>query len=455
MQVIICGAGQVGFHIAKYLSHQHNDVTVIDSSRTLVRKIEESLDVKALVGYASDPDLLDRADAASADMLVAVTNSDEVNMVACQVAHSLFNVPTKIARIRNQSYLNPKWQNLFSREHLPIDITISPEIEIAKALGRRLEVPGTFEMLPFANNKIRVLGTRLSDTCPVINTPLRQLTELFPDLYITILAVIRENKLFIPDPDDPLLENDNIYFSVKEDNVARAMLTFGHEEKEARHLIIVGGGQVGSNLAKIIESSNPNTRVKIIEFNKQRAEKIAATMDKTIVINGDALDTDILNEANVKATETLIAVSNDDEVNILSSLLAKNLGADRTITLINNAIYAPLMGNLGIDVYMDPKETTVSTILQYIRRGKILGLHSIRNGEAEIIEAEVLDSSPISGKSINDMDLPDGIMIGAISRKNEVIMPRAATLFHTGDKVVVLAKEEVVKKVEELFSVRI
>ncbi len=231
MKVIVCGAGQVGFNIARHLAQQGNDVVVIDRSPELVQKIMESLDVQALEGYASDPDLLARAGAAGTDMIIAVTLSDEVNMVACQVAHSLFNVPTKIARVRNQSYLKPMWQDLFSRDHMPIDVIISPEVEVARAIHRRLEVPGTFEVIPFVDGKVRVVGVHLDESCPILDTPLRQLTELFPEMHITVLAIVRNEKLFVPSGDDPMEAGDSVYFAVEDTHLSRAMSVFGHEEK--------------------------------------------------------------------------------------------------------------------------------------------------------------------------------------------------------------------------------
>lgn len=455
MKVIVCGAGQVGFNIAKRLAHQHNDVTVIDKSPELIRKIGESLDVQALEGFASDPDLLERANASEADMIIAVTWSDEVNMIACQVAHSLFDVPTKIARVRNQSYLRPTWQNLFGRDNLPIDVVISPEVEVARSLARRLEAPGAFEMQPFADDKVRLVGIRIGENCPVVDTPLRQLTELFPDLSITILAVVRDRKLFTPAPEDHVAIGDSIYFAVDTNHVARSMAVFGYEDKEARRIVIVGGGNIGLFLAQELGQSDSPTNIKIIEFDHKRAEFIVDKIPKCVVIEGDGLDSEILKEAGVETAETMVAVANDDEVNILSSLLAKRLGALRTIALINNPVYGPLMSSLGVDVYVDPREATVSTILQHVRRGRIRGLFSIRGGEGEVIEAEALETTPLVGKTIHDMELPDGIMIGAVVRDGEVIMPRGGTTFEIGDRIVIFALADAVKKVEQLFAVRL
>ncbi len=455
MKVIVCGAGQVGFNIARHLAFQQNDVTVIDRSGQLIRQIADTLDVKAIQGNASDPNMLQQAGATESDMIIAVTVSDEVNIVACQVAHSLFNVPTKIARIRNQNYLRPQWSDLFSRDHMPIDVIISPEVELARSVYRRLEVPGAFDMIPFADGRVRVVGVKLQENCPVLHTPLRQLTELFPDLNIMVLGIVRGDKTFVPSGDDHMEEGDEIYFSSEGERVARAMAAFGHDEKTARRVIIVGGGNVGMFLAKELEQNAPRVNVKIIERNAAQAEFIANKLSKTVVINGDGLDVEILKEANIAEAETLVAVANDDEVNILASLLAKRQGCPRVITLLNNPIYGTLTGSLGIDVYLDPRETTVSTILQHIRRGRIRGLHSIRSGSAEIIEAEALESSNLVGKTIRSANLPDGILIGAIVRGDDVIIPHSDTEFEAGDRVIIFALTDAVKKIEQLFSVRL
>ena len=455
MKIIVCGAGQVGSSIARQLAGEANDVTVIDRSPEVVRKISETTDVTCYVGNASHPDVLDRAGAKNADMIVAVTYADEVNMVACQVAHSLFEVPEKIARVRAQSYLNPAWSDLYSRQNLPIDLIISPEIEVARAITRRLQVPGALDMLPFAEGKLRVIGVRCEAGCPVVNTPLRQLTEIFPALNIVVLGIMRDDRLIVPRGDDQMLVGDEVYFVVDEHHIERAMSVFGHEEKEARRMIIVGGGNVGLFLARDLEANQPGVSLKIIEIERDRAQFLAEQLTRTVVIHGDALDHDILEEANVGLSEAVIAVSNDDEVNILASLLAKRAGCQRAMTLVNNASYGPLVGNLGVDVAISPRETTVSTILQRIRRGRIHAVHSLRDGLAEIVEAEALETSPLVGKPLREAKLPSGLLVGAIVRGDEVIIPRGDTVIRAHDHVVVFAAAAAVKKLEQLFAVRL
>ncbi|TNE65854.1 MAG: Trk system potassium transporter TrkA [Alphaproteobacteria bacterium] len=454
MKVIVCGAGQVGFNIAKHLADQQNDVTVIDRSPELIRKISESLDVQAIVGHASDPSMLDRAGAGDSDLLIAVTMSDEVNMVACQVAHSLFSVPTKIARIRNQTYLKPNWADLFSRDNLPIDVIISPELEVAQALQRRLQVPGAFNMVPFVDGRVRMVGLTLDENCPVLDTPLRQLTELFPNLQTVVAAVVRKNRIFVPKADDQLQNGDTIYIAVETSTTERTLAVFGHEEKAAQRIVIVGGGNIGLFLAQQLERSGSATNIKIIELDTRRAAAIAEKLKTTVVINGDALDREILLEANVAQADTVVSVADDDEVNILSSLLAKQQGCPRAITLMNNPIYGGLVGSLGIDVALDPRETTVSSIVRHIRRGRIRDLYSIFEGKAEIIEAEVLEGSEVAGRTVGALRLHGDAKFGMVVRGDEAIVPHSDTMLLSGDRVVILALSDAVKRIEQLFSAK-
>jgi len=455
VKVVVCGAGQVGYNIARHLAGENNDVTVIDQHPDLVRKISDSLDVKGLVGSASHPDMLERAGAADADMVVAVTFADEVNMVACQVCHSLFNVPTKIARVRHQSYLKPMWRDLFSRANMPIDVIISPEIEVARAVVRRLQVPGANDMIPFAGGRVRVLGVHCTDDCPIIRTPLRQLTELFPDLNIFVVGVIRDDELIVATGTVEMQPGDDVYFVTDVEHMERALAAFGHEEKEARRIIIVGGGNIGLFLARELEENHHGVNLKIIEIDTARAETAADQLSRSVVLNGDALDRDILEEANVAATETIVTVSNDDEVNVLSALLAKRHGARRAVALINNQSYGPLVSSLGIDVVVNPRDVTVSTILQHVRRGRVRAVHSIREGLAELIEAEALETSPLVGAPLREAKLPAGVVVGAIVRGDEVIMPRGDTVIRAKDRVIIFSTAGQAKKVEKLFSVRL
>jgi trk system potassium uptake protein TrkA len=456
MKVVICGAGQVGFSIARYLSAEGNDVTVIDQSPDLIGKVNESLDVQAIVGHASHPDVLESAGVSDADMIIAVTFADEVNMVACQIAHSIFNVPTKIARIRQQSYLEPMWADLFSRDHMPIDVIISPELEVARAISRRLAVPGAFDMIPLADDRVRVIGVRCGKDCPVINTPLRQLTGLFPDLNISIVGIARGEDAFVPHSADQMFAGDEVYFVADTQHVPRALATFGHEERQEalRRITIIGGGNIGLNLARYVEKME-NVTGRIIEHDNGRARRIVPMLHDTQVTHGDALDTAILEETNIQNADTVVSVSNDDETNILASLLAKRYGVERTIALVNRDTYTPLVTTLGIDVLVNPRAITVSTILQHIRRGRIRSVHSLRDGFAEVIEAEALETSPLVGSPLSEISLPPDVIIGAIVRDGEVIIARSTSVIESGDRVILLSAAHSVKKVEKMFSVRL
>lgn len=455
MKVVICGAGQVGFNIARQLSQENHDVTVVDTADDLVRRINDNLDANGVVGHASRPDVLERAGAADADMIIAVTHADEVNMVACQIAHSVFNVPLKIARIREQSYLKPQWAHLFAREHLPIDVIISPEVEVARAIARRLKVPGAFEMIPLANDKVRLLGVRCEEDCPLINTPIKQLSQLFPDLQMVIVGLIRGERAVTLSGEEWMQVGDDAYFVVETEHVARAMAAFGHEEPEPRRLLICGGGNIALVLGEQIEREYPWINAKIIEAGADRAAAVASVLHRTVVLNGDVLDPDLLEEAGVSNTDTVVAVTDDDETNILASLLAKRYGASRAITLLNKATYDPLITTLGIDVVVSPRNITASTILQHVRRGRIHSVHTLREGFGEVIEADALETSSLVGKPLREIDLPAGVMIGAIVRGGQVINPRGQTIIEKEDRVVLFAAADAIRRVEKLFSVRL
>jgi trk system potassium uptake protein TrkA len=455
MKIVICGAGQVGFNIARHLAMENNDVVVIDTSPALIRRINDNLDAQGVVGHASRPDVLERAGIGDADMIIAVTHTDEVNMVACQVAHSLFDVPMKIARVREQSYLDPAWSNLFSREHLPIDVIISPEVEVAQAVIRRLKVPGSFEMIPLADDKVRLIGVRCDPHCPLINTPIKQLTQLFPELNIVIVGLLRDGQPVRLTGEDELRVGDDVYFVVETAQVSRAMSAFGHEEPEARRLLICGGGNIALLLAQEIERTQSGITVKIVEANAERAAAVASLLSGTVVLHGDVLDPEILDEAGAAATDTAVAVTDDDETNILCSLLAKRHGARRTITLLNKSTYEPLINTLGIDVVVSPRNITASTILQHVRRGRIHSVHTLREDFGELIEAEALETSNLVGPPLRDIHLPNGVMIGAIVRGSQVISPRGNTVIQHKDRVVLFATSDAVRKVEKMFSVRL
>ena len=458
MNIIICGAGRVGFTIGKILSEQGHSITLIDQSSEDIKKISDTLDVKVIVGKATYPSILEKASAAEADMIVAVTRNDEINMLICQIAFSIFRVPKKIARIRSQDYLNPKFTKVYNKENLPIDVIISPEIEIAKSIQRKLEAPGALDNVPFANNKIRLLEILINDKCPLIDIELKKLTEKFPSLHANILGVIRNDKFVTLKKNDVMLKNDKAYVIINASQMQDTLDAFGHNEKISNKILIIGGGNIGFNLAKNLEESFDSARVKIIEKNKERAELIASELNNTIVINGDALDEEVLLEANLDEVQTVLALTNDDEDNLMVSVLVEKFTKDkselndkRTMALINKPNYSLLQSSLKIDDFIDPRMNTVSSILKHIHKGTIENAYSILNGEYEIIEAEIIETSELINKELKNSNLPDEIRVGAILRGEKVIIARSNFVFKKEDIVVLLAKKDFLHVVENMF----
>lgn len=452
MRVIVCGAGRVGYGIARRLARENNDVTVIDQSKELIRTIAERLDVRGVVGNGSYPETLAEAGAREADMIIAVTYSDEVNMIACEVAHALFNVPTKIARIRAEEYLDQRYSDLFSRSHIAIDVIISPEREVSEAIMQRMATPGAFEIKSFVDGKVWAVGVKLRDECPIVNTPLRQVAELFPDLKITIVAIKRETRMWRAHAEDQLAVGDEIYFIADRNDVSRALEIMGEAERQARRVIIIGGGNIGRHVAQGLERAG-SMKIRLIEHDRARAELIAEQLERTVVLQGDGLDRNLLREAGVAEAESVVAVTDNDQVNILASVIAKREGARRAMALINDPDYGPLSEAVGVDRYIDPRATTVSTILQHIRRGRIKGVYSLWDGAAELVDAIALETSPLVNKPLRDAHLPEGVMIGAVYRDAKVSMPTGDTVVNAGDRIVLMALREYVKDVEQMFRV--
>jgi trk system potassium uptake protein TrkA len=460
MNIIICGAGRVGFTIAKILSEQGHSITVIDQSSEDIQKIDDVLDVKSIVGKGTYPSILEKADAANADMIIAVTRNDEINMLICQIAFSIFNVPKKIARIRSQDYLNPKFTKVYNKENLPIDVIISPEIEIAKSLQRKLEAPGSLDNVPFANNKIRLLEILIDDNCLIKEIKLNELTKKFPKLNSNIMGVIRDEKFILLKKTDVMVKGDKAHVVINASQMNETLNAFGHTEKVSNKILIIGGGNIGFNLAKNLEESFDSARVKIIEKDKERAELIASQLNNTIVINGDALDEEVLLEANLEEVQTVLALTNDDEDNLMVSVLVEKFAKDndelsdkRTMALINKPNYSLLQTSLKIDDFVDPRMNTVSSILKHIHKGTIENAYSILNGEYEIIEAEIIETSELVNKELKNSNLPDEIRIGAILRGDEVIIPRSNFVFKKQDIVVLLAKKDFLHVVENMFRI--
>lgn len=455
MKVIICGAGQVGWQIARHISGERNDVTIVDQDPELVRRATDTLDVQGITGHASYPDVLERAGARDADMIIAATYSDEVNMVTCQVAHSVFSVPRKIARLRAQSYLNAIYSDLYRRDHLPIDVVISPEREVAEAALQRLAAPSAFDTERFLDGAVQLLGIQLDADCPVLNTPLRQLTDLFSTLHALVVGIRRDGTLFAPTSRDQLFAADQIYLAVARPDIDRALEIFGKPARRQERLVIIGGGNVGRGVADALERRESRVRVRMIEKNRAVAERAADALERTIVLHGDGLSEDLLREANIDRADAVLCVTDDDKVNLLSAVRAKQNGCPLAICLVNDPSLVPLMGPLDIDAYINPRATTVSSILRHMRYGRVRGVYSIGDADAEMIEAQVLSTSPIAGRVIRDIEFPEGVLVAAIKRGAQVIRPYGATRIQEGDLVLFFAMADDVPEVERLLQVTV
>ena len=455
MKVIICGAGQVGWQIARHLSGELNDVTVVDSNPDLVRRAADSLDVQGIAGFASYPDVLDRAGARDADMIIAATHSDEVNMVTCQVAHSVFGIQRKIARLRSQSYLDVIYSDLYRRDHMPIDVVISPEREVAAAAMQRLSAPAAFDTETFMGGKAQLLGITLEEDCPVVNTPLRQLTDLFSTLRSVVVGVRREGNLFVAKSGDQLFVGDSIYILCHGDDISRTLEIFGKTQKKQERVVIVGGGNVGLAVAKALEAGEGRIRAKVIERDRKIAEAAAEALERTIVLNGDGLDAALLSEAGIARADAMLAVTDDDKTNMLAAVRAKAEGCPLAIALINDPTLVPLMEPLGIDAYINPRATTVSSILRHIRHGRVRQVYSIGDAEAEVIEAEIMSTSPMAGQRLRDIDFPEGVIVGGVLKGDDMLRPSGSTRIEAKDVVAIFAMTDDVPEVERLLQVSI
>jgi trk system potassium uptake protein TrkA len=454
MRVIVCGAGRVGFGIAQRLAAENIDVTVIDQSRDLIRVVSERLDVKGVVGNGAHPGILAKAGARDADMIIAVTYSDEVNMISCEAAHAIFKVPTKVARIRSAGYLDPRYSDFYGKNYLSIDVIISPEREVSESILQRLATPGAFEVKDFAGGEIWAVGVKLKDDCPILSTPLRQVAELFPDLKITIVAVRRDGRVTRVHSQDQLSAGDEIYFVADRRDVTRALEIMGEAAAPTRRAVIIGGGNIGMHVASGLERLGA-MKIRLIEKDQKRAELAAEQLERTVVLQGDGLDRALLREAGIESAETCVAVTNNDQVNILAAVVAKREGAKRALVLINDMEYGAIAESVGVDRYIDPRATTISTILQHVRRGRIKGVYSVADGQAELVDAIALETSPLVNKPLSEAELPEGVMIGAVLRDGVVSMPKASTVIKAGDRVVLMALKDNVKDVEQMFRVSI
>lgn len=457
MKILILGAGQVGTSVAQNLaSEANNDITVVDSNEALLQDLQDRLDIRTVRGHASHPEVLTRAGAADVDMLIALTNSDEVNMVACQVAYTLFRTPTKIARVRATEYLR-YLQQLFLPEALPIDVLISPEQLVTDFIHRVIQYPGALQVLDFAGGKVGLVGVKAYYGGPLVGHTLSTLPKHMPGIHTRVAAIFRQGSPVLPEGDTVVQVDDEVFFIAARKNIRAVMSELRKLDKKIKRIILAGGGNIGTRLAAALEE---RFQIKIIEANVARSRQISEQLSRTIVLHGDAADEDLLLEENIEHTDVFCAVTNDDEANILSAMLAKRLGARKTMALINRPSYVDLVEASGsIDVAISPQQATIGSLLSHVRRGDVVKVHSLRRGAAEAIEAVAhgdRSTSKVVGRRIEEIRLPAGVTIGALVRGDEVMICHHDTVIEADDHVILfLVDKHRINEVERLFQVSV
>ncbi|WP_282342474.1 MULTISPECIES: Trk system potassium transporter TrkA [Pseudomonas] len=451
MKIIILGAGQVGGTLAEHLASEANDITVVDTDGERLRALGDRLDIRTVQGRGSFPTVLRQAGADDADMLVAVTNSDETNMVACQVAFTLFHTPTKIARVRESAYLTRS--GLFDNDAIPVDVLISPEQVVTNYIKRLIEYPGALQVIDFADGKAQLVAVRAYYGGPLVGQQLRQLREHMPNVDTRVAAIFRRNRPITPQGDTVIEADDEVFFIAATGHIRAVMSEMRRLESDYKRVVIAGGGQIGERLAEAIES---RYQVKVIEMNPARCRHLSDSLDSTIVLQGSASDRDLLLEENIADADIFLALTNDDEANIMSSLLAKRLGARKVMSIINNPAYVDLIQGGEIDVAISPQLATIGSLLSHVRRGDIVSAHSLRRGAAEAIEIVAHGdsrSSKVVGRMVEEIALPSGTTIGAVVRDEQVLIAHDDTLIESGDHVILfLVDKKHIRDVERLFQ---
>jgi trk system potassium uptake protein len=452
MKIIILGAGQVGITVADNLASEANDITIVDLDTERLRSLQDHLDIRTVAGHASHPDVLRKAGAEDADLVLAVTNSDETNMIACQVAYTLFHTPTKIARVRSAEYLN--CPQLFCQEALPVDVLISPEQLVTDSIQRLIETPGALQVLDFANGRIRLVAVKAFYGGPLVGHALNELPQRMPGIEARVAAIFRHGRAIVPQGDTVIEADDEIFYIAAAEHIHKVMGELRKHDKPVRRVILAGGGNIGHRLARALESSY---NVKLIERNMDAARALSESLDRTIVLQGDAADEDLLREENIDTTDVFCAVTNDDQINILSAMLAKRMGARKVMSLINRSAYVDLVQSGIIDIAISPQQTTISSLLAHVRRGDVVVAHSLRRGAAEAIEAVAHGdkrTSKVVDRTVEQIKLPPGTTIDALVRGEQVIIAHHDTRIEAGDHVILfLIDKKYVTDVEKIFQV--
>ena len=450
MKIIILGAGEVGGNLAQNLTLEASDITVVDTDADRLRELQDRVDIRTIRGMGSHPDILRQAGAEDADMLIAVTNSDEVNMVACQIAYTVFNTPTKIARIRSSAYIRDG--GIYSNQDMPVDVIVNPEEIVTHDIARLIDNPGALQVMDFAAGQVQLVGIKAYYGGPLVDQELRYLRQHMPKVDTRVAAIFRKNRPIIPQGNTVIEADDEVFFIAASRDIKNVMSELRRAEKPNKRIVVAGGGHIGERLAQTIEN---RYGVRIIEHNRQRCYELSETLDRTIVLAGDASDRELLLEENIEDTDVFCAVTNDDEANIMSSMLAKSLGSRKVITLINNPAYVDLIEGSNIDIVINPQQATLGSILAHMRQGDVARVHSLRRGAAEAIEAIAHgdnNSSQVVGRRIEDIELPTGTNIGAIVRGEDVLIAHDDIVVESGDHVVMfLVDKQRVRDVEKLF----
>lgn len=452
MKIIILGVNQVGSTLAETLASESNDIIVVDSDAEKLRELRDRIDIGMVEGQACHPDVLERAGGEDADMIIAVTESDEVNMVACRVAHSLFRTPKKICRLRSSAYLVS--DKLFGEEGLAVDVVISPELIVSDYIARLIDLPGSLQVLDFADGRVQLVAVKAFYGGPLVGQEIRLLRQHMPSVETRVAAIFRKDRPIIPEGSTVIEADDEVFFIAAQKDIRPCMGELRRMDKPYRRLMIAGGGNIGSRLAQNLEH---RYQIKIIERNQERCEALSRTLNKTIVLNGEASHQELLLDENIEETDVFLALTNDDEANIMSSLLAKRMGAKKVMAIINNPAYVDLVQGGEIDIAISPQQATIGKLLAHVRRGDVVNVHSLRRGAAEAMEAIAhgdRSNSKVVGKAIEDIDLPEGTTIGAIIRDDEVLIAHDDTVVKSDDHVILfLVDRKRIPEVERLFQV--